>query len=53
MVDGLQAWQQDNQLTDDSPAPQQQSRIGWDVALEGWLGLEWHAQQEAYWNQWQ
>jgi len=28
MVDGLQAWRQDNWFTDDSPAPQQQLRIG-------------------------
>jgi len=35
--DGLQAWQQDTQSPGDSPATSQQSQIGWDAALNGWL----------------
>jgi len=50
--DGLQAWRQDTQSPRNSPATSQQSQIGWDTALNGWLGLEWQAQQEMYWSQW-
>jgi len=41
MVNGLQAWRQDNNATDESSAALQQKRIGWDTVLDGWIGMEW------------
>jgi len=30
----------------------QQSLLGWEGVLDGWLGIQWHLQQAAFWNQW-
>jgi len=39
MENGLQAWQQDNAVSDKSLASLQQSTIRWDAALDGWHGM--------------
>jgi len=52
LIAGLQAWREGTTTENDAPAPTQQSQIGWGAVLEGWLGMEWCAQQEAYWTQW-
>jgi len=50
---GLQAWCKGMTTEEDTPALKQQLHLVWDAALDGWLGMEWQAQQDAYWVQWQ
>jgi len=52
LVEGLQAWQSETISLDDLQVSTKQSGIGWDGILDGWLSMEWQAQQEAYWAQW-
>jgi len=52
LIAGIQVWQEGKTTEDDTPASTQQSQIGWGAALDGWLGTEWQAQQEAYWMHW-
>jgi len=55
LVEGLQAWQNStpaSEDTSDTPAASKQKQIRWEALLEGWLSLEWQAQQAAYWAQW-
>jgi len=52
LIAGIQVWREGKTTEDDTPASTQQSRIGWGAALDGWLGMEWQAQQEAYWMHW-
>jgi len=49
----VQEWISGSIVTGNTPATLKQSVIGWDVAMDGWLVAEWHAQQEAYWSRWQ
>ncbi len=51
LIEGLQAWRHD-MAPPISPLGSRQSLLGWDVVLDGWLCLEWHAMQQAYWAQW-
>jgi len=51
--EGLAAWRSGTLVTNDTPVFQQQSRLGWGVALDGWITIEWRAQQAQYWLQWQ
>jgi len=48
----LLAWQHGDQPQDSSPPSRQQQALGWGAVLDCWIGLEWRAQQEAYWLQW-
>jgi len=48
----LQAWWTGNPPPQDLPTAQQQTRIGWDKVIDGWLTLAWREHQEAYWAQW-
>jgi len=52
LVEGLQAWQSETISLDDLQVSTKQPGIGWDGILDGWLSMEWQAQQEAYWAQW-
>jgi len=52
LTTGLQSWYQGVAPQSGSPALVLQLLLGWDSALDGWLGIEWRLQQEAYWNQW-
>jgi len=52
LTTGLQLWYQGAAPQTGSPALIQQSLLGWDGIMDGWLGIEWRLQQEAYWNQW-
>jgi len=52
LLTGLQEWQSGGMVMGTSSATQQQSMLGWEAVMDGWLGLEWCAQQEAYWNLW-
>jgi len=52
LLTGLQEWQNGGMVMGTSSATQQQSMLGWEAVMDGWLGLEWCAQQEAYWNLW-
>ncbi len=52
LTTGLQLWYQGAAPQTGSPALIQQSLLGWDGIMDGWLGIEWCLQQEAYWNQW-
>jgi len=52
LVDGLQAWRQNTPRSEETSAASKQEQIGWDGLLNGWLSLEWRAQQAAYWVQW-
>jgi len=52
MRTGLQAWHDNTELPGDPETPNHQAHIGWDMLLDGWLSLEWRAQQAAYWAQW-
>jgi len=38
---GLLAWWEGRTTKEDTPAFNQQSRLGWDAALDGWIGTEW------------
>jgi len=49
---GLQEWRSGGTITGTLPVTQKQSLIGWEAAMDRWLVLEWHAQQEAYWSLW-
>jgi len=42
---GLQTWHNGEDPPQDSLLTQQQASIGWTNALDGWLTVEWHAQQ--------
>jgi len=53
ILNRLQAWYDDTDPPEATPAAQQQSRLGWEALLDGWLSLAWRAQQDAYWAQWQ
>ncbi len=52
LIDGLRSWYQGIILLPRSPSMVQQSLLGWESVLDGWLGTEWHLQQAAYWAQW-
>jgi len=52
LIMGLQSWYQELPPTTTSPAMAQQSLLGWAGVLDGWLGIEWHLCQEAFWKQW-
>jgi len=52
LLTGLQEWCRGVPVTGTLPLTRQQSMIGWEAVMDGWLGLEWHAHQEAYWNLW-
>jgi len=52
LVDGLQAWRNNTPALDELQVSIKQASFGWDGLLDGWLSLEWWAQQEAYWAQW-
>jgi len=52
IAEGLETWRSGTMATNDTPAFQKQSWLGWDAALDGWLTTEWRAQQEQYWLQW-
>jgi len=52
LVGGLQAWRNNTPVLDKLQVSIKQARIRWDGLLDGWLSLEWQAQQEAYWAQW-
>jgi len=52
LVTGLEEWQSGGTVMGTLPVTQKQSVIGWEVVMDGWLGLEWRAQQEAYWSIW-
>ncbi len=51
MRTGLQAWHDNTELSGDPETPNHQAHIGWDMLLDGWLSMEWRAQQAAYWAQ--
>jgi len=53
LVNRLQAWCPGSTAPGSTTASQQQGILGWDVALDGWLSIEWRAQQETYWSSWQ
>jgi len=38
---GLQTWQDNAPQLTNSPVAHQQSELGWDATLDGWLRLEW------------
>ena len=51
----LHSWRSDSYLNYNPPfcirdAIQQQSDIGWNLVLEGWLAKEWELVQQAYYN---
>jgi len=50
LIAGIQAWWVGMTTEEDTLAFNQQSRLGWGAALDGWLGTG--MQQEAYWMQW-
>jgi len=52
LIIGLQMWHNGKDPLLDSLLTQQQASIGWANVLDGWLTVEWCAQQEAYWAQW-
>jgi len=52
LLTGLQEWRSGETISGTSSMTRQQSLIGWDAVMDGWLVLEWHAHQEAYWNLW-
>jgi len=49
---GLRLWYQGLSLQTGSLATIQQLLLGWEGVIDGWLGIKWHLQQEAFWNQW-
>jgi len=53
LTQGLQAWHSGTAPLEATPVFYKQSLLGWDAALDGWLLVEWHAQQETYWLTWQ
>jgi len=53
LIEGLCAWRNGEGLATNLSVTQQQTCIGWDTSLDGWLGREWQATQAAYWAQWQ
>jgi len=52
LITGLQSWYQGSPAQQRPPATNQQSLIGWAAVLDGWIGIQWHLQQEAFWAQW-
>jgi len=52
LIEGLHPWQNGEGLATNSLMMQQQTCIGWDAVLDGWLGREWQATQAACWAQW-
>jgi len=52
LIAGLQSWYQGTPAQPSSPATLQQSLLGWEGVLDGWLGIQWCLQQAAFWNQW-
>jgi len=52
LIAGLKAWYQNEDFPPQNPATTQQSLLGWNGVLDGWLGTEWCLQQEAFWSQW-
>jgi len=52
LVNGLQVWCSGLTAPGSTTASQKQRILGWDVALDGWLSIEWRAQQETYWSSW-
>ncbi len=52
LAEGLEMWRSGTTTHNDTPASQKQAWIGWGAALDGWLTIEWRAQQEQYWLQW-
>ena len=53
LIQGLKTWRSGSTAPGSTLATQQQSILGWDVVLDGWLAVEWRAQQESYWSTWQ
>ena len=47
--EGLAEWRSGTPAANATPAFQKQSRLGWQAALDGWIMIEWRAQQEQYW----
>jgi len=41
LIAGIQAWRKGMTAKEDTPAFNQQSHLGWDAALDSWLGMEW------------
>jgi len=52
LIKGLMAWRSGLTAPGSTTASQQQGILGWDVVLDGWLSIEWRAQQETYWSSW-
>jgi len=52
LLTSLQEWHSGVTISGTLPLTRQQSLIGWEAVMDRWLGLEWHAHQEAYWNLW-
>ncbi len=52
LLNGLCLWRKGESVPDDTSATAQQANIGWDAAMDGWLGTEWQATEAAYWAQW-
>jgi len=52
LIEGLQAWRSGVPSTGATAAFQAQSLLGWDVALDGWLAVDWRLQQEDFWATW-
>jgi len=52
LIKGLMAWRSGLTAPGSTTASQQQGILGWDVVLDGWLSIEWRAQQETYWSNW-
>jgi len=52
LIAGIQAWCEGTNAEEDTPVFNQQSQLGWDAALDSWLGMEWCVQQDSYWVQW-
>ncbi len=52
LLTGLQEWHQGVMFSGTLSPTHQQSMIGWEAVMDGWLGLEWRAHQEDDWNLW-
>jgi len=52
LLDGLHSWRNGENMPTDILVTAQQANIGWDAALDSWLGKEWQAIHAAYWAQW-
>jgi len=53
IINGLRTWQKDEPMQTTpttSEAAEEQTKLGWDLALEGCLSRKWHSQQETFWK---